>query len=786
MAETVKPDQAKPPRDLRQELTDKLVQTLEQGQIPWNKPWAALRTGLPRNMETGREYRGGNRLMLMLEQADRGYADPRYGTVKQINALGGRVKKGEHGLPVELWKEQPFYQRKDISVTLNGMRVKVFGEKNGRAEVGMPTDKEATLHVKTADLRVQRHTEQGAQHLSWDKARELDTWTSRVHTVFNVAQCEGLKLEPLAAAPDFDPVARGESLKAAMARDGLSYGEHPEHAFYSPKRDQVVLPPRGAFNSQLGNEQGAARYYGTLLHEIGHATGAAHRLNREGITGGHRFGSEGYAKEELRAEMFSLFAAAQTGIPYDPERHAAYVQDWAKALKNDKNEIFRAAAEAGKAVDYVLDKEQALQITQERQASVKTAERAAGIEQQPEPQQGKLKTVEIDAPAHWASALVNRDDSGLGASEAACVKDWVEKQGVGWPVSASETFMGRHEGLLTEMATYTFLVPEKAIGPSVAGGVDPGKSNSTKKPPTMHEALEADGWARKPSGSYEKTFLLDKDRSKGGEFTRGQAVAEKILLVKTSRDGFVIAHGWDDVSVPVKDGLPPAQAVAELDKAAKEMLMAEHGKSLGVTSIRGKGETEIQSASAMPNRMQDAIRREDELLSKQPHELTFAEFVQVATVQKLGPDHGRQWEVFNGSVQRGESLGFADGPTAEGALHQVHKREVNNALYGNQPDTPEFLQKSMPPARVLDEYPDLQEKFAPVIEEHRQMLAKEDRKASEYQVMKQAEQAAGQDKASAADPAADKSPEPPEADKPERPARPRLRQTHRKAAAMER
>ena len=266
MAETPKPDQAKPPRDLRQELTDKLVQTLEQGQIPWNKPWAALRTGLPRNMETGREYRGGNRLMLMLEQADRGYADPRYGTVKQINALGGRVKKGEHGLPVELWKEQPFYQRKDISVTLNGMRVKVFGEKNGRAEVGMPTEKESTLHVKTADLRVQRHTDQGPQQLSWDKARELDTWTSRVHTVFNVAQCEGLKLEPLAAAPDFDPVARGESLKAAMARDGLSYGEHPEHAFYSPKRDQVVLPPRGAFNSELGNEQGAARYYGTLLH----------------------------------------------------------------------------------------------------------------------------------------------------------------------------------------------------------------------------------------------------------------------------------------------------------------------------------------------------------------------------------------------------------------------------------------------------------------------------------------------------------------------------------------
>ena len=653
MAET-KPDQAKPPRDLRQELTNKLVQTLEQGQIPWNKPWAALRTGLPRNMETGREYRGGNRLMLMLEQADRGYADPRYGTVKQINALGGRVKKGEHGLPVELWKEQPFYQRKDISVTLNGMRVKVFGEKNGRAEVGMPTEKESTLHVKTADLRVQRHTDQGPQHLSWDKARELDTWTSRVHTVFNVAQCEGLKLEPLAPAPDFDPVARGESLKAAMARDGLSYGEHPEHAFYSPKRDQVVLPPRGAFNSELGNEQGAARYYGTLLHEIGHATGAAQRLNREGITGGHRFGSEGYAKEELRAEMFSLFAAAQTGIPYDPERHAAYVQDWAKVLKNDKNEIFRAAAEAGKAVDYVLDKEQALQITQERQASVEVTERAADF------------------------------------------------------------------------------APEQP---------------------------------------------------------------------------------------------------------------------------------EVQPAPSASDRMQEAIRREDALLSKQPHELTFAEFATVATAQKLGPNHGREWAVLNGSVQRGELMGYAEGPTERDALRMMHKNRVNNALYDNMPDAvhpPGMETQSMPPQQVLDEYPDLQEKFAPAIKEYRQMLDKEDRKASEYRAMtepiayekavqtfvngggneKDARRilddvllsdfsdknlpkalefhgfakpheadklatailteenrkvAAKEDRKASEHPVmkqaeqgADKAPEPPEADKPERPARPRLRQSNRKAAAMER
>ena len=873
MTENTKPEvpAAKPPRDLRQELTDKLVQSLEQGQIPWNKPWVGQ--GLPRNMETGREYRGGNRFMLLLEQAGRGYADPRYGTVKQINALGGRVKKGERGLSVELWKEQPFYERKDISVTLNGMRVKVFAEKNGMAQVGVPTDKDATLRVKTSDLRVEQRTKDGQQDLSWAKARELDTWTARVHTVFNVAQCDGLKIEPLAPAPNFDTVARGESIKAAMEKDGLKFAEHPKHAFYSPKRDEVSLPPRGAFNSEPGKDDGAARYYGTLLHEIGHATGAAHRLNREGITGGHRFGSEGYAKEELRAEMFSLFAAAQTGIPHDTERHAAYVQDWAKVLKNDKNEIFRAAAEAGKAVDYVLAKEQALQVTQERQTTAKVAERAADSAPQPELAQGKRKTVEIDAPAHWGSALVNRDESGLGESEAACVKDWVGKQGVGWPVSMSDPFMGRHEGLLTEMATYSFLVPQKDIGPSVDGGLNPDAGKPTGKPPTLHEALEASGWERKKGGSYEKTFLLDKDRNKGGEFTHGKGTVEKILNVNTQSSGFVIAQGWDDIPVPVMDGLSPTERVAELDRVAKQLLMSEHGKSLGVTAIRGKGEPEVQPAPPAHDRMQEALLRENELLSKQPHELTFAEFATVATAQKLGPNHGREWAVFNGSAQRGELMGYAEGPTANDALRMMHKNRVNNALYDNMPDAvhpPGMEPKSMPPQQVLDEYPDLQTKYASVIKEHRQMLAKEDRKAaeyremtepsayekavqnfvanggkepearhildsemagdvspkaladalafhcfadavgadklaadilaeqnrkvldkeehkaSEYQVMKQAEQGTDKDKSNASDRSAEKSSEPPEADKPERPARPRLRQSNRKAAAMER
>ncbi|MDE2466348.1 MAG: DUF1738 domain-containing protein, partial [Alphaproteobacteria bacterium] len=457
-------------RDLRQEITDRMVQSLERGEIPWERPWENLEHGLPRNMATGNAYKGGNRLLLQLVQMDQGYADPRFGTVKQINELGGRVQKGEKGHPIELWKDQPFWERRDVDISLNGMRVKVFDEGKGVVHVGMPTDKVSTLAVKAADLTV-RHK---GRELAWGAAhRQLDSVVGRVYTVFNAEQCTGLKIEPLKTPDNKIPVVdRAEQLMTAMREDGVRFATHPQHAFYSPKRDEVSLPPRESFKSVEG-------YYGTALHEIGHATGAQQRLNREGITGGHRFGSEAYAKEELRAELFSTFMAAETGIPHDEEQHKAYVQSWAKVLKQDKNEIFRAASEAGKAVDYVLTKEQ---------------------------------------------DLLQKIDRIYG----------------------------------------------KLVGPDTAN------------------------------------------------------------------------------------------------------------------------------------------------LSKAPHELTFAEFAGIAHAEKLGPGHGRQWEVFYGR----KSLGFADGTTIEGAYRQAHQREVNNALYDNQPGAfrpQDVPAKTMPPLHVWAEYPDLQTKFAEVI-----------------------------------------------------------------------
>lgn len=138
-----------------------------------------------------------------------------------------------------------------------------------------------------------------------------------------------------------------------MKKDGVRFVEAPNRAFYRSASDTISLPPRDDFKSE-------ALFYGTALHESAHATGNEKRLNRD--VGKNEFGSEGYAKEELVAEMTSAFLAAETGIPHDMEDHKAYIQSWASALKNDKNEIFRAAKLADQAANYMHDRAREVQI----------------------------------------------------------------------------------------------------------------------------------------------------------------------------------------------------------------------------------------------------------------------------------------------------------------------------------------------------------------------------------------------------------------------------------------
>jgi antirestriction protein ArdC len=123
--------------------------------------------------------------------------------------------------------------------------------------------------------------------------------------------------------------------------------DQPDRAFNNRMIDTIHLPPRAAFDS-------AANYFGMALHETAHWTGAPQRLNRETLNSSHGFGDTEYAKEELRAELASVFLMAERGIPHNPDSNAAYVGSWLASLRDDKNEIFRAARDAHRAADLLI------------------------------------------------------------------------------------------------------------------------------------------------------------------------------------------------------------------------------------------------------------------------------------------------------------------------------------------------------------------------------------------------------------------------------------------------
>jgi antirestriction protein ArdC len=162
--------------------------------------------------------------------------------------------------------------------------------------------------------------------------------------VYNGEQIEGLP--PLQIkTPDWDRHERAEAVLAA-SRVEIRH-DQADRAFYRPATDRIHLPPRSSFKT-------ADRFLATALHELAHPTGHPSRLDRDLA---HPFGSVGYAKEELRAEIASLTIGDRLGIVHDPGQHAAYVKSWVQVLKEDPKEILRAARDADKIAGYVLDLE---------------------------------------------------------------------------------------------------------------------------------------------------------------------------------------------------------------------------------------------------------------------------------------------------------------------------------------------------------------------------------------------------------------------------------------------
>ena len=316
-----------PKRDFRQEVTDQIIEMLEKGTAPWQTPWEPGALQLPHNPTTNRAYRGGNALHLMAVGARKGFDDPRWLTYRQAQENGWQVRKGEKGSQIEFWQfDTP-----------------------GKSAQGQEDDPAADRNVAGRSNPIRR-----------------------VYTVFNAKQIDGI--------PDLEPKRRtewevAETGESILRNSGAEIRhDQRDRAFYSRSEDAVHLPRQDAFRS-------AADYYGTALHELAHWSGHPTRLNRPTLNESYRFGDPNYAKEELRAELASVFLSAERGIPHNPEQHAAYVGSWIKSLQDDKNEVFRAAKDAHKAADFILGLEKSKTVEKaETQLRTETSEHVADFE----------------------------------------------------------------------------------------------------------------------------------------------------------------------------------------------------------------------------------------------------------------------------------------------------------------------------------------------------------------------------------------------------------------------
>ncbi len=289
--------------DLYARITGRILEQLEHGVKPWTKPWSAEHLGgrVTRPLRaTGEPYQGINVLLLWMEAVAAGHPSPTWMTYRQAQAFGGQVRKSERGCPVVYF----------------GTSAKRGAEESAPEPAGD------------------------------DAAREVRFL--KTYTVFNLAQIDGLPEQfapdpvqgPLLPAPE--RIAHADAFFGAL---GIEVRQGGAQAYYSATEDRIQIPPMETFHD-------AESYYATLGHEAVHATRHPSRLDRD--FGRQRFGDEGYAREELVAELGSAFLAADLGLYLEPrDDHAAYLESWIKVLQGDKRAIVSGAAHAERAVKFL-------------------------------------------------------------------------------------------------------------------------------------------------------------------------------------------------------------------------------------------------------------------------------------------------------------------------------------------------------------------------------------------------------------------------------------------------
>jgi len=285
-------------KDIYQTVTDLVLDGLNKGIIPWLRPWTDATT--PYNGATGREYQGINIMILGLIQEMKKYPENAWLTFKQAKDLQGSVKKGEKSTLIVYWSM-----------------------------------------VKTKDKETKE---------------EKTVPILKYFNVFNISQCEnlqGLKTkETKEIKESFENLACEYILSNMPNRPTVNI-INSNRAFYQPSIDSITLPLKAQFTTE--ND-----FYSTMFHELVHSTGHKSRLARKGVTESVNFGSETYSKEELIAEIGSAMLNCKCNILNDNllNNSVAYIQNWKRALMDDKKLIVHASGNATKAVKYILNEKE--------------------------------------------------------------------------------------------------------------------------------------------------------------------------------------------------------------------------------------------------------------------------------------------------------------------------------------------------------------------------------------------------------------------------------------------
>ena len=302
-AQVIKLGKGKMKTNVYEQITAKVIEQLENGIVPWQRPWINGSYAGCISHTSGKPYSTLNQMLL-------GWRSGEWLTWGQIQTEGGRVKNGEKASFVVFWT---FIERYELEQV--------------KDEQGNVT---GTRKVVTGHYPVLKS-----------------------YNVFHIGQCEGIEPKFTNTPIRYEHTSIEEADRIAreyVEREGIELNiEDTNNACYSPFFDRVQVP-------QMEQYQNIEEYYSTLFHELTHSTGHAKRLAREEVTGLVVFGDKDYSREELVAELGAAFMCSTLGIDSDKafKNSAAYIGGWLKRLANDKKMIVSAAAKAERAVEFIL------------------------------------------------------------------------------------------------------------------------------------------------------------------------------------------------------------------------------------------------------------------------------------------------------------------------------------------------------------------------------------------------------------------------------------------------